>query len=64
MHPEEQQAWQKLGWTAEMWAADTESVYPTYTEKGWNELSAVEQRALLELGFTAQSWGSFNTTNC
>jgi hypothetical protein len=64
MQPAEQKAWAKLGWTAEMWEDESETVMPASEDKEWGELNQSEQRALMDLGYTADSWENFDSSSC
>jgi hypothetical protein len=64
LQPSEQNAWAKLGWTAEMWEDESEAAIPPSEYKDWDELSESEQRALMDLGYTAETWETFDSSVC
>eukprot|EP01047_Picozoa_sp_COSAG01_P001752 COSAG01_NODE_41_length_32446_cov_41.218877_36_plen_414_part_00 len=48
-------SWEALGWTAEAW--DGEAAAPPSEQMDWAELSAAQQGAALELGYSESTWG-------
>jgi hypothetical protein len=59
MSPQEQEAWELLGWNKSSW--DDRGSAP---DNDWADLSQIQRAAAQSLGYTGSTWDNFDTATC